>query len=51
MSTIIQNILVFATLILAVGFLVKKFFLPKPVKVNKNKFTKSCSQEGGCSCS
>ncbi len=51
MNTIIQDILVYASLTIAVGFLVKKFFIPKPVKATKKKFTKSCKQGGNCGCS
>lgn len=50
MDTIIQEILVYITLALALGFLVKKFFLPKPAKNNKKGFAKSCGQSGNCGC-
>ncbi len=45
MNIIIQNILVFTALALAVGFIVKKFIL-KP----KKKSSKSCGGDDGCGC-
>ncbi|WP_291864600.1 hypothetical protein [Maribacter sp.] len=47
---ILQNILVYLTLAVAVGFMMKKFFLPKPVKSQKKGFEKSCGQSGSCGC-
>lgn len=44
MNSILQNILVFTALILAVFFLVKKFF-PKKSKANKG-----CGTDSDCSC-
>ena len=45
MNTIIQNILVFSTLGLALAFLVRKFFW-KPKKAS----AKSCGGDDGCGC-
>ncbi len=47
---ILQHILVYVTLTIAVGFLVKKFLLPKPVKLQKKGFEKPCGQSGSCNC-
>ncbi|MBJ6368242.1 FeoB-associated Cys-rich membrane protein [Snuella sedimenti] len=44
MNTIIQNILVFTALTLAIVFLVKKFFWKKPAP------KKSCGGNDGCGC-
>ncbi|WP_372755918.1 FeoB-associated Cys-rich membrane protein [Mariniflexile sp.] len=44
MNTIIQNILVIAAIILAVLFLVRKFFWKKP------NSKKSCGGDDGCGC-
>ena len=44
MNTILQNILVFTALVLAVSFLVKKFFFKK-VKADKG-----CGTGGDCGC-
>jgi plastocyanin domain-containing protein len=44
MNEIIQNILVFTAIALAIAFLVKKFFLKKP------KSKKVCGNEDGCGC-
>jgi len=44
MNTILQNILVFTSLALAIAFLVKKFFLKKP------KVDKGCGTGGDCGC-
>ena len=47
MNTIVQNILVFASLGIAVAFLIKKFFWKK-----KNSKKKACGSDGtGCGCS
>ena len=48
---ILQNILVYVTLALAVGFIVKTFILPKRVKANKKDHLKSCGQGRNCGCS
>ncbi|MBU2926892.1 FeoB-associated Cys-rich membrane protein [Winogradskyella psychrotolerans] len=45
MNTIIQNILVFTSVGLAVFFLAKKYFLPA-----KKKSTKACGGDDGCGC-
>lgn len=48
----IQNILVFITVGLAVAFLVKKFFLPKPItskKFGDKKSSKNCG-DSDCGC-
>lgn len=44
MNTIIQNLLVFSALVLALVFLIKKFFWKKP------KSKKSCGSDNGCGC-
>ncbi|MDN3665083.1 FeoB-associated Cys-rich membrane protein [Algibacter miyuki] len=44
MNTIIQNILVFTAMILAVAFLVKKYFIKKP------NAKKACGGDDGCGC-
>ncbi len=44
MNTIIQNILVFAAITLAVVFLFKKFFWKKPAS------KKACGGDDGCGC-
>ncbi|MDD7887152.1 FeoB-associated Cys-rich membrane protein [Flavivirga sp. 57AJ16] len=44
MNTIIQNILVFSALTLAVMFLIKKFFW------KKSKSKKACGGDNGCGC-
>ncbi len=45
MNTIIQNILAFTVLALALGFIVKKFIW-KP----KKKTAKACGGDDGCGC-
>nr|WP_299112232.1 FeoB-associated Cys-rich membrane protein [uncultured Winogradskyella sp.] len=45
MNTIIQNILVFTTLVFALFFLVRKFIW-KPKKAS----TKACGTDGSCGC-
>ncbi|MDB9754702.1 FeoB-associated Cys-rich membrane protein [Winogradskyella sp.] len=45
MNTIIQNILVFSALTLALVFLFKKF-----IWVPKKKTTKACGTDDGCGC-
>jgi len=45
MNTIIQNILVFSTLGLALYFLAKKYILP-----TKKKSNKACGGDDGCGC-
>lgn len=44
-----QQILVYATLILAVGYLVWKFVLPKSLFGNGKKNSKACGQDN-CGC-
>jgi len=44
MNTIIQNILVFLAIALALMFLIKKFFLKKPTT------KKNCGGDDGCGC-
>lgn len=43
-----QSVLVYLTLALAIGYLVKKYFLPKRLFVDK-KGSKACGQED-CGC-
>jgi len=45
---VIQSILVYITLALAIGYVVKKFFLPKRLLVSK-KNSKACGQDD-CGC-
>tara|TARA_R110000868_G_scaffold101718_4_gene280081 strand:- start:335 stop:484 length:150 start_codon:yes stop_codon:yes gene_type:complete len=45
----LQNILLFITLGIAVGYLVKKFFLPKKYSASKKQNQKGCgSNDCGC---
>jgi hypothetical protein len=44
MNTIIQNILVFTAITLAIYFLAKKYFWKKPSS------KKSCGKDDGCGC-
>ena len=44
MNTIIQNILVFSAMALAIMFLIKKFFW------KKSKSKKACGGDDGCGC-
>lgn len=44
-----QNILVYITLVLAIGYIVKKFFLPSTVFASKKTKTKACG-DGNCGC-
>lgn len=45
----LQNILMFITLGIAVGYVVKKYFLPKSLFANKKQNSKSCgSNDCGC---
>ncbi|WP_098946178.1 FeoB-associated Cys-rich membrane protein [Pseudalgibacter alginicilyticus] len=44
MNTIIQNILAFTAVAIAVVFLIRKFFL------KKRKTKKSCGGDDGCGC-
>ncbi len=45
----LQQILVYLTLALAVGYLVWKFVLPKSLVRGKKNASKSCGQDG-CGC-
>ncbi|CAM4169051.1 hypothetical protein ZORO111903_04915 [Zobellia roscoffensis] len=45
----IQPILVYIILAVAVGYLVKKFFLPKALFASKKRNGKACGQDG-CGC-
>ncbi|MBU3820781.1 FeoB-associated Cys-rich membrane protein [Flavobacteriaceae bacterium XHP0103] len=44
MNTVIQNILVISAMVIAVGYLVKKFFWKKPVS------EKGCGSGDNCGC-
>jgi hypothetical protein len=44
MNTIIQNILVFTAMALAISFIIRKFFWKKSVS------KKSCGGDDGCGC-
>ena len=46
---IFQHVLVYITLFIAVGYIVKKFFLPKALFVSKKSNSKACGQ-GDCGC-
>ncbi|MFS4446460.1 hypothetical protein [Maribacter sp. 2307UL18-2] len=46
---ILQQLLVYATLAIAVGYLVRKFLLPKTVLSGKKVKTKACGQDD-CGC-
>ena len=46
---ILQTTLVYITVTLAVGYIVKKFFLPKALFVTKKSTTKACGQDD-CGC-
>jgi hypothetical protein len=46
---LLQQILVYLILALAVGYIVKKFFLPKSLFASKKRGTKACGQED-CGC-
>lgn len=45
----LQSLLVYLTLAVAVGYLVKKFFLPKKLFASKKSTSKNCG-EGDCGC-
>ena len=49
MNILIQNILVVLIFVLAVGFLIKKFFWKPSFSPAKKKSTKSCG-DSGCGC-
>ncbi len=44
-----QEILAFSLLLLAIGYLVKKFLLPKSLFASSKKNTKACGNDG-CGC-
>ncbi len=46
---ILQQILVYLIVLLAVAYIVKKFFLPKTLFATKKKSTKGCG-ENDCGC-
>jgi len=46
---ILQLVLVYITLAIAVGYIVKKFFLPKALFASKKSNTKACGQDD-CGC-
>jgi len=46
---LLQSLLVYLTLALAVGYLLKKFFLPKRLFASKKGNSKNCG-EGDCGC-
>lgn len=46
---VFQNILVYSILAVAVGYLVKKFLLPKSLFASDNGNAKSCGQDD-CGC-
>ncbi|MDX1363542.1 MAG: hypothetical protein R3243_04970 [Arenibacter latericius] len=47
--SILQDILVYITVAIAVGYLVKKFLLPKSLFVGKKGNSKGCGN-GDCGC-
>lgn len=51
MMNIIQHILVYITLALAVGYITKKFFLPKSLFAGKKKNNNKNCGDGNCGCS
>lgn len=46
---ILQSILVYITLAVAIGYIVKKYFLPKALFVSKKSNSKACGQDD-CGC-
>jgi len=46
---ILQSILVYITLFIAIGYLVKKFLLPKALFVSRKNNSKACGQDD-CGC-
>jgi uncharacterized membrane protein YwzB len=46
---ILQTILVYITVAVALSYIVKKFFLPKALFVSKKNNTKACGQDD-CGC-
>ena len=47
--SILQHILVYITVALAFGYLVKKFLLPKSLFAGKKRSSKTCG-DGDCGC-
>ncbi|ASO05077.1 hypothetical protein [Arenibacter algicola] len=47
--SILQNILVYITVALALAYLVKKFLLPKSLFAGKKRNSKACG-DGDCGC-
>ncbi len=46
---IVQQILVYITLAIAIGYILKKFFLPKSLFSTKKQKSKACGQDD-CGC-
>ncbi len=46
----VQNILVYITVLVAVGFLVKKFLLPKPIFSGQKKKPTNVCNDNNCGC-
>ena len=46
---LLQTLLVYVTLTLAVGYLVKKFLLPKGLLASKKNISKNCGDDN-CGC-
>ncbi len=46
---VLQNVLMYATLAIAAGYVIKKYFLPKRLFTSKKQSSKSCgSSDCGC---
>ncbi|XLS29477.1 FeoB-associated Cys-rich membrane protein [Flavobacteriaceae bacterium M23B6Z8] len=50
MDSIIQNILVYLTVIIAVTYLIKKFFFPQYSFTGKKKIASKACGKDGCGC-
>jgi hypothetical protein len=46
-----QQVLAYIILLLAVGYLAKKFLLPKSLFTSSKKSTKACGNDTNCGCS
>ncbi|WP_350289253.1 hypothetical protein [uncultured Croceitalea sp.] len=46
-----QEVLVYIILLIAVGYLTKKFLLPKSLFAPAKKSSKACGSDSGCGCS
>ncbi|GMN10292.1 hypothetical protein MTsPCn9_12930 [Croceitalea sp. MTPC9] len=46
-----QEVLVYIILLLAAGYLAKKFLLPKSLFASTKKTSKNCGTDGDCGCS